>query len=107
MSPNPPFMAGIPELLVLGLLKSREEMYGYELVAAIGVATNGVVFLEQGVVYPLLHELEESGFLKSRNQVINGRKRTYYALTSQGIRRLFDLTDDWRRLEGALGRVLA
>ena len=106
MTTNPPFMSGVPELLILSLLKAQEEMYGYEIVAAIGTATGGVVSLKEGVVYPLLHALEAGGLLKTQRRPASGRTRVYYALTSKGVRRLFDLTDDWRRLGGAVERTL-
>jgi DNA-binding PadR family transcriptional regulator len=32
--------------------------------------------------------------------------RVYYALTAKGVRRLFDLTDEWNRLQGAVARAL-
>jgi len=104
--PNPPFIAGLPELLLLGLLKDREEMYGYEIVAAIGEATGQVVSLKEGVVYPLLHTLEREGLLKTQHRPTNGRTRVYYALTSKGVRRLFELTDEWRRMQDAVARAL-
>ncbi len=106
MAANPPFMSGVPELLILSLLKAREEMYGYEIVAAIGTATDGVVALKEGVVYPLLHALEAAGLLKTQRRPAGGRTRVYYALTSKGVRRLFDLTDEWRRLGGAVEQAL-
>lgn len=104
--PNPPFMAGVPELLILGLLKDREEMYGYEIVAAIGEATGQVVSLKEGVVYPLLHTLEQQGLLKAQHRPANGRTRVYYSLTAKGVRRLFELTDEWARLQDAMERAL-
>jgi PadR family transcriptional regulator PadR len=104
--PNPPFMAGVPELLILSLLKDREEMYGYEIVAAIGDATGQVVSLKQGVVYPLLHALEREGVLKTQRRPARGRVRVYYALTSKGVRRLFEMIDEWRRLQGAVTRAI-
>ena len=107
MTANPPFMSGVPELLILGLLKAREEMYGYEIVAAIGAATGGVVSLKEGVVYPLLHALEADGLLKTQRRSAGGRTRVYYMLTSKGVRRLFDLTDEWRRLGGAVEQALS
>lgn len=107
MVTNPPFMSGVPELLILGLLKAREEMYGYEIVAAIETGTGGTVSLKEGVVYPLLHALEADGLLKTQRRPAGGRTRIYYALTSKGIRRLFDLTDEWRRLGMAVERALA
>ena len=104
--PNPPFMTGVPELLILNLLKGREEMYGYEIVAAISEATGQVVSLKEGVVYPLLHALEQDGLLKTQHRPVNGRTRVYYALTAKGVRRLFERTDEWRRMQGAVGRAL-
>jgi len=106
MAANPPFMSGVPELLILSLLKAREEMYGYEIVAAISHATGQVVSLKEGVVYPLLHTLEADGLLKTQRRPTGGRTRVYYALTSKGIRRLFELTDEWRRMQGAVARAL-
>jgi len=35
---NPPFMSGVPELLLLRLLAQRE-MYGYELVKSVRLVT--------------------------------------------------------------------
>jgi PadR family transcriptional regulator PadR len=99
-------MSGVPELLILSLLKAREEMYGYEIVAAISAATGGTVSLKEGVVYPLLHTLEADGLLKTQRRPAGARTRVYYALTSKGVRRLFDLIDEWRRLGGAMELVL-
>jgi PadR family transcriptional regulator PadR len=98
-------MAGVPELMILRLLKGRE-MYGYEIVQAIRDQTGDVVSLGEGVVYPVLHGLEKDGALKSRRAIVNGRSRVYYTLTSLGMRRLFDLTDTWTRLNAAVGAVL-
>jgi PadR family transcriptional regulator PadR len=37
---------------------------------------------------------------------VGGRSRVYYSLTSKGVRRLFDLTDNWTALSGAVQAVL-
>ena len=106
---NSGFGAGVPELLILKLLQERE-MYGYEIVQAIGRATQNIVSPGEGVVYPLLHALEKDGALRAEPrptpQQAGGRTRIYYALTSRGVRRLFDLTDEWTRLQGAVDRTL-
>ena len=102
---NPSFMNGVPELLVLRLLRGGE-MYGYEIVQAIRQETEDVVNLGEGVVYPLLHALERSGALTSRRAVINGRSRIYYALSSKGAARLTELTELWSRITGAVQQVL-
>lgn len=102
---NPNFLNGVPELLVLRLLKGRE-MYGYELVQAIKDATGGTIVLGEGVVYPVLHMLEREGALESRRQTINGRSRIYYRLTPRGERRLADVSTTWQRITDTIGGVL-
>ena len=104
-SGNPSFMSGVPELLILRLLQDRE-MYGYEIVQAIRAATREAISPGEGVIYPVLHALEKDGALKSQRRSAQGRTRVYYTLTARGIRRLFDLTDEWSRLNGAVGAVL-
>ncbi|MDP9038190.1 MAG: PadR family transcriptional regulator [Acidobacteriota bacterium] len=102
---NPKFMNGVPELLVLQLLAGGE-MYGYELVQAIVERTGSVVALSEGVVYPVLHGLEQDGALKSRRRTVNGRSRIYYTLTRGGTRRLKELSGTWTRLAAAIQTVL-
>jgi len=102
---NSSFMDGVPELMILRLLQDRE-MYGYELVQAIRRETGEVVNLSEGVVYPVLHGLEKDGALKSQRREVRGRSRVYYSLTAKGVRRLFDLTDSWTALTGAIQTVL-
>jgi len=102
---NPPFMSGVPELLLLRLLDSKD-MYGYELVRSIKLATGEAISLGEGVIYPVLHGLERSGSLKSRRKSVGGRTRVYYALTSKGRRRLDKLQGDWRRIQGGISSAL-
>lgn len=102
---NPPFMSGVPELLLLRLLQ-RREMYGYELVRSIREVTDDAISIGEGVVYPALHSLERSGALKSRRKAVGGRTRVYYSLTAKGRKRLKQLAEDWRRVQGGVATVL-
>lgn len=101
----PNFMNGVPELLILRLLK-QEEMYGYEIVQAIRERTDAVIAVGEGVVYPVLHGLERDGALKSRRKTVNGRSRIYYSVTAAGSRRLADLSQAWTNLAGAIHKML-
>ncbi len=103
---NPPFMSGVPELLLLQLLE-RQEMYGYELVRSIRQATGEAISLGEGVIYPVLHSLEKNGALKSRRKPVGGRTRVYYSLTRKGRDRLDKLQNDWRRIRGGVETALA
>lgn len=102
---NSPFLNGVPELLILKILRERE-MYGYELVQAIRERSGEEISLAEGVVYPALHALEREGALTSRRQTVNGRSRIYYAVTDSGVSRLDALAGYWRRLNGAIGTIL-
>jgi PadR family transcriptional regulator PadR len=101
---NANFMNGVPELLILRLLKARE-MYGYELVRAIRIETGNAIRLGEGVVYPVLHALEHDGALKSRRRTVNGRTRVYYTVTPRGAKHLRGLVDRWSRIANALGNI--
>ncbi|MGE4063820.1 MAG: PadR family transcriptional regulator [Rhodospirillaceae bacterium] len=102
---NPDFMTGVPELLILRLLSARE-MYGYELVQAIGAASGQAISLGEGVVYPVLHALEEQGCLKSRRKPVNGRTRVYYVATAAGRKRLGEMMSEWQRITDAVAGIV-
>lgn len=102
---NPPFMSGVPELLVLRLL-ARQEMYGYELVKAVHIVTGEAIRLGEGVIYPVLHGLERSGALRARRKPVNGRTRVYYSVTPAGERRLASLSQEWQRVRRGIESAL-
>jgi len=102
---NPPFMSGVPELLLLRLLNDKE-MYGYELVRSIKQVTDEAISLGEGVIYPVLHSLERNGSLKSKRKAVSGRTRVYYSLTKKGRDRLQKLRGDWGRIQGGVATAL-
>jgi PadR family transcriptional regulator PadR len=102
---NPNFMNGVPELLILQLLQ-HQEMYGYEIVQAIRERTDAVIAIGEGVVYPVLHGLEQDGALRSRRKTVNGRSRIYYSVTAAGSRRLAYLSQTWTNLAVAIQTML-
>ncbi len=103
--PNPPFMSGVPELLLLRQL-STAEMYGYELVKTIRHATGDTISLGEGVIYPVLHSLEKNGALKARRKKVAGRTRVYYSVTAKGRKRLGKLQSEWHRIQSGISAVL-
>ena len=102
---NPPFMSGVPELLLLRLLEQRE-MYGYELVRSIRDVTEEAISLGEGVIYPVLHGLERNGSLKAKRKPVGGRTRVYYSVTRKGRKRLAQLQDDWHRIQSGITAAL-
>jgi PadR family transcriptional regulator PadR len=102
---NPNFMNGVPELLILRLLRDHP-MYGYELAQAIRDRSDETIAFGEGVIYPVLHTLERDGALTSERRTVNGRSRVYYAITPAGTHRLADLAGTWTRLSAAIQRIL-
>lgn len=102
---NPPFMSGVPELLLLRLLE-QQEMYGYELVRSIKLVTSNAISLGEGVIYPVLHSLEKAGALRARRKAVGGRTRVYYRLTAKGRQRLERLQNEWQRIETGVRAAL-
>lgn len=102
---NPPFMSGVPELLLLRLLATREQ-YGYELVRSIKRVSGEAISIGEGVIYPALHGLERNGALRSRRKAVDGRTRVYYSLTAKGRKRLERLQGEWHRIQSGISAVL-
>jgi PadR family transcriptional regulator, regulatory protein PadR len=102
---NLSFMNGVPELLILHLL-GQKEMYGYEIVRAIGASTGQVIAVGEGCVYPILHALEKKQWLSTRRLARDGRQRIYYRLTESGRRRLEQSSARWSEFSSAVSAAL-
>jgi PadR family transcriptional regulator, regulatory protein PadR len=64
---------------------SRAPVYGLALIEELG--RHGYR-LGPGSLYPLLHSLEEAGFLTRADRIVSGRIRKYYVSTGAGERAL-------------------
>ena len=60
---------------------AKESIFGVEI--AKELARHGYS-LSPGTLYPVLHRLENEGYLRSSSRVVNGRMRRYYQATAQG-----------------------
>jgi DNA-binding PadR family transcriptional regulator len=64
---------------------SREPVYGVQLIAEL--ARHGYD-LSPGTLYPMLHDLEKSGYLAREDRLVSGKVRKYYRATLKGERAL-------------------
>lgn len=95
-------MRGAGPVAVLKLLE-RRPMYGYELVEALATRTGGVLDMGQSTLYPMLYNLEAKGLIEATWQTgDSGRERKYYALTSDGSRKLKEDSQQWASLIQAM-----
>jgi DNA-binding PadR family transcriptional regulator len=62
---------------------AKDPIYGAEI--AEELVRHGYR-LSQGTLYPTLHLLEELGYLSSRTEFVEGRRRKYYRATAAGRR---------------------
>ena len=97
---------GSLDLLVLSAL-AGEPKYGYLIQQSLAGASGGMVAVQAGTLYPLLHRLEADKLVRSRWDHSTGRKRKWYALTSAGRKRLQRQADQWRQYADCVWRVLS
>ena len=77
-------VSGSMTMLILKLL-SEKDMYGYEMIDTLRQKSQNVFELKAGTLYPLLHSLEDKGFLTVYEQEVAGKTRKYYSLTRKRI----------------------
>jgi transcriptional regulator len=100
-------LQGTLDLLVLKTLDARGPMHGYAVAEHIGRVSNRILRLEEGSLYPALHRMTQSGWLRAEwGQSENGRRARYYTLTAAGRRQLAEEEKNWAALTGAVAHVL-
>jgi len=99
-------LQGTLDLLILKAL-AKGSMHGYGVAEWIHESSQDVLRVEEGALYPALHRLELRGLLASEwGTSDNNRRAKYYALTPTGRKQLAQETEYWRRMSGAVARVL-
>jgi len=99
-------LQGTLDLLILKAL-AKGSMHGYGVAEWIHESSQDVLRVEEGALYPALHRLELRGLLSAEwGTSDNNRRAKYYALTAAGRRRLAEETEFWRRMSGAIARIL-
>ena len=90
----------------------RDILLGFVRVHVLHCASKGPIYgvalndelaihgynLSPGTLYPLLHGLEDIGFLERSPEVVGGKVRKYYSLTDRGQQALEDLRYKIREL---------
>lgn len=91
-------------LVVLRLLRDRT-MYGYELSQAMKQNSGGRFTMS--VLYPVLYRLEEQGYIVvERNEIINNRARSYYAITDEGTQYLVKSLEEYNEMHEAFMSII-
>ena len=61
--------------------------------------------MSAGTLYPMLHSMEASGYLRSRSRRVDGKARRNYVITAEGRRALAAAKEKVRELFGELFEV--
>lgn len=92
-------LQGTLYLLILKTLSQVLSLHGYGIVQHIQRASNELLQVEEGSLYPALHRMEQNGWLSSDWVMNEGkRKAKYYKLTPQGRRQLAEAEQNWAQL---------
>ena len=105
MTINKDLVAASSTPLVLAIL-AEGDSYGYAILKRVRELSGGELEWTDGMLYPVLHRLEDSGLVESRWQKAeSGRRRKYYRLTEAGRKQLADERRQWRAVDQTLGKL--
>jgi PadR family transcriptional regulator, regulatory protein PadR len=91
--------------LVLAILEDGES-YGYAIIERVKALSDGEIEWTDGMLYPVLHRLEEQGWVRaSWGQSDAGRKRKYYTLTAAGKKALAAHKSQWELVHKTLAQA--
>jgi len=97
---------GTLDVLILKTLAGGRR-HGYAIARAIEEATDGVVEIEEGSLYPALYRMDKKGWVEAEWGLSElGRRAKFYRLTPRGRRHLTAQTAEWARFATAVSRVL-
>jgi PadR family transcriptional regulator PadR len=100
-------LQGTVELLILKRL-SCGPMHGYGIATWIEEATDDVLRVEEGSLYPALYRMLRKGWIAAAWGVSdNNRRAKFYRLTKAGEREFAQQATGWVRLTDAVSRAMS
>jgi PadR family transcriptional regulator, regulatory protein PadR len=98
---------GTLDVLILNTVSRGGPMHGFEIASAIQLASDDVLQVEEGSLYPALQRMLVKGWLKAEwGKTPENRRARYYQLTSAGRKQLSSEVERYRRVSVAIGKVL-
>ena len=98
-------VAASAEPLILSLL-AKGESYGYAIIQEVKLRSDGKLQWTDGMLYPVLHRMENRGLIKARwGESETGRKRKYYSLKEDGKKALTKQREQWLTVHGTLTQL--
>jgi transcriptional regulator len=99
-------LQGSLELLILKTLELGPN-HGFGISAHVKLASEGLLKIEEGSLYPALHRMERDKLISgSWSTTESGRKAKLYTITPSGRRHLGDIRDNWKTVARGVKKVL-
>src|ERR1700724_1772176 len=99
--------SGALDLMILHSLRLKP-MHGYALVKHIKQASDDLLQIEEGSLYPALQRLLKEGLLESEEGIsAKGRPTRIYRLTAAGVRQLEREVSSFEKMFAGITRVLS
>ncbi len=99
-------LQGTLDLLILKTLQLGPN-HGFGITLHIQTASQGLLNVEEGSLYPALHRLERDKLVKAEWKTTGNRRRArVYTLTAAGRKRLGAAEESWTALAKGVGRLL-
>jgi transcriptional regulator len=100
-------LQGALDLLILKALSQPGSMHGYGIVMHIRRVSDEALIAEEGSVYPALHRMQQSGWVRSSWATTEyGRKAKWYALTRAGREQLMHREKNWEQVVKGVTAIL-
>ena len=97
---------GTLDMLILRTLQWGPQ-HGHGISVAIRAASEDVLQVEHGSLYPALHRLREQGWIQAEWKLTENKQRArYYRLSAKGTKRLAAEESRWNQLVEAIARVM-
>ena len=94
--------------MVLKTLEQLGPQHGYGIARRIEQVGEGVLIVNQGTIYLCLVRLVQKRWVSTEwGTSDNNRKAKFYSVTMAGRKQLALETENWERISGVIGRVLA
>jgi PadR family transcriptional regulator PadR len=107
MSRPSDLVQGTLDLLLLKIL-ALEPLHGVAVGQRLKQVSGDVLHVSDGSLYPALHKLEQSGWIKAEWKTSElGRRAKFYSLTRPGRKQLEHEAAEWQRLSDAISGVVA
>lgn len=105
MNENADILQGTLALMVLRTIHALSPIHGYGIARRIEQVSEGLLALNQGTLYPMLLQLSQAGWIRSKWGVSDtGRKARFYSITRSGEKQLAEKMKSWERMARVVGK---